>query len=459
MNFLNNVRTVHFIGIGGISMSGLAEILLDQGFMVTGSDIQQSPIIEKLRKKGAKIIIPHNAQNVLGADLVVYTSAVKEDNPEMIKARELNLPIIDRASFLGSIMKEYGFGIAVAGCHGKTTSTSMISLILKNAHLDPTILLGGELDAIGGNVRIGKSPYFITEACEYMENFLKFYPYVGVILNIDEDHLDYFKDINHIKTAFLKFARLIPKKGCLVLCSENSHAMEIAPQVNCNVITFGIDIESDYMAKNIKYDELGHPSFDIFKKDKNMGSFSLKVPGRHNIINALSAFAVSDFVGISPEIISSSLLDFRGTHRRFEIVGNHNNITIVDDYAHHPTEIRVTLEAAKKVPHNHIWCIFQPHTYTRTKLLLNEFAHSFYGADTIIITDIYAAREKDTGLIHSKDLTKEINDNSNNALYIKEFEDIAKYISQNAKPGDLVMTIGAGSITNLGPVILEKLKQ
>lgn len=459
MDFLNNVRTVHFIGIGGISMSGLAEILLDRGFMVTGSDIQQSPIIEKLRKKGAIVSIPHNENNISDAELVVYTSAVKEDNPEIIRARELNLTIIDRASFLGDIMKEYGYGIAVAGCHGKTTSTSMISLILKNAQLDPTILLGGELDAIGGNVRIGKSPYFITEACEYMENFLKFYPYVGVILNIDEDHLDYFKDINHIKTAFLKFARLIPEKGCLILCSENSYAMEIAPQVHCNVTTFGIDKESDYMAKNIKYDELGHPSFEIFLKGKNMGSYSLKVPGRHNILNALSAFAVSDFVGISPDIIKNSLLDFRGTHRRFEIVGSHNNITIVDDYAHHPTEIRVTLEAAKKVPHSRLWCIFQPHTYTRTKLLLNEFAHSFYDTNNVIITDIYAAREKDTGLIHSKDLTKEINNNSNNAIYIKEFEDIAEYISENAKPGDLVMTVGAGSITNLGPMILEKLKE
>lgn len=213
MDFLNNIKTVHFIGIGGISMSGLAEILLDRGFEVTGSDIQTSPIIDRLKRKGANINIPHNGENVLGAELVVYTSAVKEDNPEIIKAHELNLPIVDRASFLGNIMKEYGFGIAVAGSHGKTTSTSMISLILKNAKLDPTILLGGELDAIGGNVRIGKSPYFITEACEYMENFLKFYPYIGVILNIDKDHLDYFKDINHIKNAFLKFAELIPKKA------------------------------------------------------------------------------------------------------------------------------------------------------------------------------------------------------------------------------------------------------
>lgn len=243
-----------------------------------------------------------------------------------------------------------------------------------------------------------------------------------------------------------------------MLCNENSHVMEIAPQVNCNVVTFGIDNEADYMAKNIKYNNLGHPSFEISRKGENMGIYILKIPGRHNVLNALSAFAVSDFLGISPDIIKSSLLDFGGTHRRFEIIGSHNDIIIVDDYAHHPTEIRVTLEAAKKFPHNRIWCIFQPHTYTRTKLLLNEFAHSFYDAHDVIITDIYAAREKDTGLIHSMDLTKEINNHSNNAIYIKEFDDIAEYIAKKVTPGDLVMTIGAGSITNLGPIILEKLK-
>lgn len=458
MYFLNNIKKVHFIGIGGISMSGLAEIIMDRSFKVTGSDIHESPIVKKLIKKGAIINIPHNEKNIIGADLVVYTSAIKEDNPEMIKARELNLPVMDRASFLGNIMKEYGYGIAVAGCHGKTTTTSMISLILKNANLDPTILLGGELDAIGGNVRIGKSPYFITEACEYMENFLKFYPYVGVILNIDKDHLDYFKDLNHIKEAFLKFAQLIPKNGCLVLCSEDPNTMEIAPLVSCNTITYGIKKEGDYTAKNIKYDESGHPSFEIFKHGESKGTYTLNTLGQHNILNALSAFVVADFVGVSYSIINKSLSDFNGTHRRFEIKGFCNNITIVDDYAHHPTEIRVTLEAAKKFNHNNIWCIFQPHTYSRTKLLLNEFANSFHNADKVIISDIYAAREKDTGLIHSKDLTIEINKNKNNAIYIKEFEDIAKYVAEKAKPGDLIMTVGAGSITDLGPMILEKLE-
>lgn len=455
----DNIKTVHFIGIGGISMSGLAEILLDRGYKVQGSDIQDSPIIGKLKRDGAFVSIPHNAENVIGADLAVYTSAVKNDNPEIMKAKELGIPLMDRAAFLGKIMKEYSYGVAVAGCHGKTTSTSMVSIIFKNAKLDPTVLLGGELDAIGGNVRIGKSPYFITEACEYMENFLKFYPFYGVILNIDEDHLDYFKDLQHIKDTFIKFAKLIPKEGCLAVCADNSNAMDVLPHANCRVVTFGIDNKADYMAEDIEFDEYGHPSFRIIKGNEDMGIYKLRIPGVHNVLNALSAFAVSDFFGISKEIVRDSLLEFSGTHRRFDILGTVNGITVIDDYAHHPTAIRVTLDAAKKFPHNKLWCIFQPHTYTRTKLLLKEFASSFYGADHVIITDIYAAREKDTGEIHSKDLANEIGKISGNTIYMKEFADISDYVANNARPGDMIMTVGAGSITNLGPMIMEKLKR
>lgn len=455
----DNIKTVHFIGIGGISMSGLAEILLDAGYNVSGSDIQDSSIIRKLKRDGALITIPHNAESVTGADLAVYTSAVKDDNPEIIKAKELNIPLMDRATFLGKIMKEYSYGIAIAGCHGKTTSTSMVSIIFKNAGLDPTVLLGGELDAIGGNVRIGKSSYFITEACEYMENFLKFYPFFGVILNIDEDHLDYFKGLQHIKETFIKFAQLIPKEGCLSLCADNSHAMEVLNHVNCNVVTFGIESEADYMAKDIEFDKFGHPSFRVIRRGKDLGIFKLRTPGFHNILNSLSALTVSDFFGISTKITKDSLLEFVGTHRRFDIKGTVNDITVIDDYAHHPTEIRVTLNAARKFPHNKLWCIFQPHTYTRTKHLMKKFADSFHDADHVIITDIYAAREKDTGEIHSKDLADEANNISGNVIYMKEFADIAEYVAKNAEPGDMIMTVGAGSITNLGPMIMEKLHQ
>lgn len=454
----DNIKTVHFIGIGGISMSGLAEILLDRGYNVQGSDIQDSLIIQKLKRNGALINIPHKAENVIGADLAVYTSAVKDDNPEIIKAKELNIPLMDRAAFLGKIMKEYSYGIAISGCHGKTTATSMVSIIFKNAGMDPTVLLGGELDAIGGNVRIGNSQYFVTEACEYMENFLKFYPYYGVILNIDEDHLDYFKNIQHIKDTFIKFAKLIPREGCLALCADDSNAMEVLPHINCNVVTFGIKNKADYMAKDIEFDQFGHPSFRIISKGKDMGLYRLRIPGIHNVMNSLSAFAVSDFFGIQTDVIRDSLMEFGGTHRRFDILGTVNDITVIDDYAHHPTEIRVTLSAAKKFPHNKLWCIFQPHTYTRTKLLFMEFADSFHDADYVIMTDIYAAREKNTGMINSKDLADAANNRSGNVIYMKEFADIAEYIKKNAKPGDMIMTVGAGSITHLGPMIMEKLK-
>ncbi len=460
MHFLNNVSKIHFIGIGGISMSGLAEIVLDRGYKVEGSDIQNSPIIERIRSKGAIVNIPHNGENLKDADLVVYTSAVKKDNPEMIKAQELNIPIVDRASFLGDIMKEYKFGIAIAGCHGKTTTTSMISLILKNARLDPTVLLGGELDAIGGNVRIGRSPYFITEACEYMENFLKFHPFVGVILNIGIDHLDYFKDLDHIKSAFLKFARLVPKDGCLFLCSDDTNTRELTSLVDCNKIIFGLENNSDYTANIISYDEEGRPSFEVFKNNTSKGVFTLKIHGKHNVLNSLAAFAVADYAGVPLDIIRKSLSEFSGTHRRFETKGVYNDITVIDDYAHHPTEIKVTLDAAKKIKHNKLWCIFQPHTYTRTNLLFNEFADSFNDADEIIIADIYAAREKDTGLVSSKELAEEINKKIVNkkAAYMDSFESIAEHVAKNAMPRDLVMTIGAGSITDLGPMILTKLK-
>lgn len=454
----NKIKTIHFIGIGGISMSALAEIMLNRGYNVQGSDIQDSPLIRKLQSHGIKVNIPHKAENVHGADLIVYTSAVKNDNPEIMEANRLGIPLMGRATFLGKIMKEYSYGIAVAGCHGKTTSTSMISIIFKNANLDPTILLGGELDAIGGNVRIGESPYFITEACEYMGNFLEFHPFCGVILNIDEDHLDYFKDLQHIKDTFIKFAQLIPKEGFLAICADNSNAMDVLPYANCNVVTFGIDNKADYTATDIEFDNFGHPSFRVIKNGQDMGTYNLRIPGLHNVLNALSAFAVSDFFGISPDVIRKSLMEFEGTHRRFDILGTVNDITVIDDYAHHPTEIQVTLNAARKFPHNKLWCIFQPHTYTRTKLLFKDFTSSFKEADHVIITDIYAAREKDTGEIHSRDLAEEANKVSGNVIYMKEFENIANYVADNAKPGDMVMTVGAGSITNLGPMILEKLR-
>ncbi len=456
---LNSVKNVHFVGIGGISMSGLAHILLESGYNVTGSDINGSNIIDKLREKGALVSMPHDPKNVENAELVVYTAAVKQDNCEIIRAKELGIPIIDRAEFLGIIMKNYSYGIAISGSHGKTTTTSMVSIIWKNAGLDPTILIGGEIEAIDGNVKVGKSRYFITEACEYYESFLKFYPFIAAILNVEKDHLDYFKDIDHIIAAFKKFAKLVPSAGSLVVCSDNENALNLAKEADCNVLTYGIRSKADFTANDIIYDNLGHPTFRVQYKDTDLGVFSLNIPGEHNVLNALASIAIAYNAGISLDIVKESLKEFKGTYRRFDIKGTRNNITIVDDYAHHPTEIRATLQAAKQYPHQKIWCVFQPHTYTRTKTLFDEFSEAFYDADNVIITDIYAAREKDTGLVNSSELVNSINKYSANAIYNNDFKNIADFIAHEAKPGDLVFTMGAGDVFKLGPLILKEIAE
>ncbi len=455
---LNSVKNVHFVGIGGISMSGLAQILIESGYKITGSDISESNLISKLRANGALVSIPHDPANVEGAELVVYTAAVKQDNCEIVRAKELEIPVIDRATFLGMIMKNYSYGIAIAGCHGKTTTTSMVSIILKNAGLDPTILIGGEIEAINGNVRVGKSSYFVTEACEYCESFLKFYPYVAAILNVEKDHLDFYKDIDHIISSFKKFAGLIPEGGSLIVCADNENALLVSKEVSCKVLTYGIRSKADFYARNIKYDNLGHPSFEVRLKGKKLGTFSLSIPGEHNVFNALAAIAIAHNAGIHIHTVKKSLKEFKGTHRRFDIKGTRNSITVVDDYAHHPTEIKATLHAAKQFPHQKIWCIFQPHTYSRTRTLFDEFSEAFYDADNVIITDIYAAREKDTGIVNPSELVEGINKYSANAVYKNDFKGIADLIAREAHPGDLVFTMGAGDVFKLAPMILDEIK-
>lgn len=446
---------VHFVGIGGISMSGIAHILLQRGHKVSGSDTTLSNITDRLQKEGAIIYKGHSREHITNPDLVVYTSAVSTDNPELVAAREKGIKILDRATILGEIMKNYRYSVAVAGAHGKTTTTSMVSLILTNAGLDPTLLIGGELDQIGGNVRTGNSPYFVTEACEYKENFLKFHPFIGVILNIDADHLDYFKDLEHIKSAFTRFARLVPREGWAVLYRGDNNLMEIAPQLSCNVATFGFEKNALVKADNLTFDDKGCPSFDLIYRNSPMGRIDLVIPGKHNVLNALAASTVAIILDIDFNVIKDTLEKFTGTHRRLEIKGKLKGATIIDDYAHHPAEIRATLEAVQRYPHRKIWCVFQPHTYTRTKYLLQDFSTSFKKADTVIVTDIYAAREKDTGEIHSTDLVREINKRGQEALYIPDFKEIACFLSQKLKEGDLLLTVGAGNVYRVGEILLE----
>lgn len=446
---------IHFVGIGGISMSGIAHVLLKKGYQISGSDTTLSKITDKLVKEGAVVYKGHNQRHVTTPDLIVHTSAVDENNPELLAAKEKDIKIVDRASFLGKLMKEFKYSVSVAGAHGKTTTTSMVSLLLFNAGMDPTVLIGGELDKIGGNVRTGGSSYFVTEACEYKENFLKFHPYIAVILNIDVDHLDYFKDFEHIKSAFIRFAQLVPDYGWTVLYTGDSNLMNMKHSLSCNVITFGLEEDADIRGDNLSFDDRGYPSFDLIHKNRNLGKINLNIPGSHNVLNALATCAVASIFDIEFNVLKKTLVEFSGTHRRFEIKGEYKGATIVDDYAHHPAEIKATLEAASKYPHNNIWCVFQPHTYTRTKFLLKEFSQSFYKADKVIIADIYAAREKDTGEIHSTDLVKEINKTGQDVLYLSEFEDIALYLSQNIKDGDLVLTVGAGNVYRVGEILLE----
>jgi len=449
-------KKIHFIGIGGISMSGLAEILIKNNYSVSGSDMKLSHITNKLSEKGVEIYLGHNGNNIKDVDLVVYTAAISPENPEYLKALELNLPLIDRAEFLGHIMKGHKYNVAVSGTHGKTTTTSMIAHIILKENVDPTILVGGELDAIDGNVLAGNGDYFITEACEYKASFLKFFPYIGTILNIDEDHLDYYRDINHIKETFIKFIHLIPKEGYLIANIDDENVKTILNSNNykCNILTYGID-EGILTAKNIIYDNLGCATFDVYREGNLLFKIDLNVPGKHNVLNALASIGTALCLNFSKDSITSGLYNFRGTHRRFELKGTKEGVTVIDDYAHHPTEIKATLNAAKNYPHNNIYCVFQPHTYSRTLSLFEDFSNSFYDIDTLILADIYAAREKDTGVISSDMLGDRIREKNVNCVNLHSFDEIVHYLKNNLKDGDLLLTMGAGDVVQVGEMYLK----
>lgn len=462
-NGLNNenVKNIFFIGIGGISMSGLAEILADSGFKVSGSDQKNSEMTEKLQEKGIKVYIGHDGKNIHGADLVVYTAAVKKDNPERLEAEKLGIASIERAVLLGEIMKRYPDSIAVSGTHGKTTTTSMISCIMLKAGKNPTIHVGGILDAIGGNTHIGTGSYFVAEACEYVESFLHFKPHMALILNIELDHVDYFKDIEHIKSAFGKFIDLVDEDGYIVGCIDDANTREVLSKDHVKnsskeVITFGIDSkDADYTVHNLTYDSNGYPSFTIVKNNEEITNIKLNVPGTHNVNNALGAIAACDTFGCSMDAIKEGFESFGGTHKRFEVKGIKNGVTVIDDYAHHPSEIKATLNAAKNSSAKRIWSVFQPHTFTRLKALLDDFSKSFDSADKIIVTDIYAAREPDLGEIHSTALEKKLKENGKDAVYISSFTEICEYLEKNTKPGDMVLTMGAGDISKVGEMFLK----
>lgn len=446
---------VHFIGIGGISMSGLAEILLTEGYKVSGSDANNSYIVDRLRSLGAQVYINHDETNIGNADLVVYTDAISMDNVEFLAAQNNNIPTIDRATFLGALMKNYKNSIAISGTHGKTTTTSMIATILNYSTLNPTILLGGKLDSIGGNVQLGNREYLLTEACEYKGNVLKFFPTMAVILNMEEDHLDYFKNINHIIDTFIGYSQNIQTNGNLIINMDDKNASEVIENTKVNVIGFGINKKADYSCQNIQFSKEGYPNFILNVRDEEFYTVELNVMGVHNIYNALGSIAATHTLGLPMEIILQAIKNYQAPHRRLEMKGTIDGIKVIDDYAHHPTEIKAALDALKNSNYNKLWCIFQPHTYTRTKYLLKDFSHSFAYADKVIVPDIYAAREKNTGSVHSTDLVEALVGNGIDAQYISSFENIEDFLMQNAKTGDIIITMGAGNVYTIGDSILN----
>jgi UDP-N-acetylmuramate--alanine ligase len=456
INFNQPVH-VHFIGIGGISMSGLAEVLLEENFTVSGSDNKESALTDHLEKAGAQIFYGQKASNIIdGIDVVVYTAAIHKDNEEYQAAVQKGLPMLTRAELLGQLMTNYDIPIAVSGTHGKTTTTSMISHILLAGEMDPTISVGGILKAIGGNIRVGNSEIFVTEACEYTNSFLSFFPKISVILNIDEDHLDFFKDLEDIRNSFHRFAKLLPKDGTLVINGDIDRLDEITGDLDCNIVTYGTNPSATYHAANVTHDELGEASFDLVKNGEFVDRISLSVSGDHNVSNALAALAVADLLDVNVSVAKKGLKEFHGTDRRFEYKGETNGVTIIDDYAHHPTEIAATLTAATHYPHREIWCIFQPHTYTRTKALFPEFVEALSHTDHVIMADIYAARETDTLGVSSKQIADELKAKGCDAYYFPSFEEIENFCLTHCQKGDVLITMGAGDVVNIGETLLGR---
>ena len=446
---------IFFSGIGGVSMSSLAMILKSNGFSVCGSDRASSHITDKLENSGIKVYLKQEAANISEIGLVVRTAAVSDDNPEILRARELGIPVMERCTLLGQVMKNYKERINIAGTHGKTTTTSMMSLILMYAGVEPTIMVGGDFDKIGGNLLIGEKDYFVCEACEYVESFLEFFPTSSIILNIEADHLDYYRDIEHIKSAFSKF--ILRTDNIIMLNGDDANACDIIKATkDKNIILFGIE-NGKYKAKNIIYNK-STTEYDLYCNNVFIGKITLKVAGEHSVYNSLAVSGLALELGIDISHIKSALFDFTGAKRRMELVGSlrdgillRDGISIYDDYAHHPTEIQTTISSIRQKNPKRLVVLFQPHTYTRTRALKQEFIDVLSkGIDKLYILDIYAAREKNTGDIHSNDLVSEIE----GALYIKDLEDAAEIIKNELKDGDIFVTVGAGDVFKVGQSLL-----
>ncbi|MBE6734847.1 MAG: UDP-N-acetylmuramate--L-alanine ligase [Ruminococcaceae bacterium] len=451
-NILENIKRIHFIGIGGSGMCPLAEILHTEGFELSGSDANESDTLQRIRSYNIPVYMGHKAENIEGAELVVYTAAVKADNPELVAANEKGIPCLERSIMLGVVTRRYNRSIAVAGTHGKTTTTAMISQVLIGSGFDPSAIIGGKLNYIGGNSYVGQSDIIVCEACEYVDTFLQLTPYVSVILNIDADHLDYFKTFDNIKTSFNKFANQTTK--ALIFNGDDEDCHEALSSVPLEHITFGFNDGNDYQGVNIVSNGMNQ-SFDLLYKGDFLTKVELIVPGRHNIANALAAAATAHYLGATPKEIAENLSKFTGVHRRFEVLGNPCGITVADDFAHHPTELSAVLSSAMNMGFKKVYAVFQPHTYSRTALLLDDFATALSIPDEAIISEILAVREINTYGIESRDLGVKIE----GAKCIDTFEDITEYIKNTAEEGDLVLTLGGGNVYMCANMILKALEE
>ncbi|HEX2985963.1 MAG TPA: UDP-N-acetylmuramate--L-alanine ligase [Caproiciproducens sp.] len=450
---LSEVKKIHFVGIGGSGMCPLAEILHNRGYELTGSDTNESETLDRIRSYGIPVTMGHKAENVDGTEMVVYTAAVKQDNPELVAAREKGLPTVERSVLLGMVTSRYPNSVAVSGTHGKTTTTAMVTQIFINAGIDPSAVIGGKLPLIGGNGRVGKSGTIVCEACEYVDTFLQLNPAISVILNIDADHLDYFGTVENIIHSFHQFASQTTK--LLVVNGDDKNSRKAVQGIdNASIVTFGMGRDNDYYADQVSETKQARENFSIMKHGRRVADITLSIPGKHNIYNALAAFAVADQLGVEANVISDSLHQFTGVHRRFEILGNFGGITVADDFAHHPTELTATLTAAKKMGFHRVWAVFQPHTYSRTYLLLDEFAKALSIPDKVVLSEILAVREENTYNIYAKDLAAKIP----GSVWFKTFNEITDYVTKNAEPGDLVLTLGGGDVYKCANQIVAKYK-
>jgi len=457
------IQRIHFVGIGGIGMSGIAEVLLNLGYKVSGSDLKSSTVTERLASLGAAIFEGHRGENIVGAEVVVASSAIAADNPEISQAHALHIPVIQRAEMLAELMR-LKYGIAIAGMHGKTTTTSMVAAVLAGGDLDPTVVVGGRVDAMGSNARLGKSQYLVAEADESDRSFLKLSPILAVVTNIDREHMDCYRNIRNVKRAFLDFMDRVPFYGMVVVCNDDPLLRRMLPQIQRRTVTYGTRRGSDFHIKPGKsvlspgeYRPIS--CFHVSFQQKPLGEFRLHVPGVHNVLNATAAIAVGIGLDIDVEQIRSALENFSGVDRRFQLRGTAAGISVIDDYGHHPTEVRATLAAARQCGFRRIHVVFQPHRYTRTQLLMDEFAHAFHDADTLFILDIYAASEPPIEGISGEALARHIRDEGEReAHYAASFAEAAEEIVAGAQEGDMILTLGAGSVSQLGPMILEKLQ-